>query len=104
MAIPKALQRDIEELLVKAKQRGFVTQDEVMDVFVEPELYLDELDAFYDQVLSQGIDIFESVSEENQTDDSDSLQRELDVLSSLDTEGVSDPVRMYLKEIGRIPH
>lgn len=101
--IPKALEHDIEELLKKAKQRGFITQDEVLDVFVEPEMYLDELDELYDKVLSQGIDIFESVSEEAPSDDSDTLQRELEVLSSLDTEGVSDPVRMYLKEIGRIP-
>lgn len=101
--LPKALEKDIEELLRKAKQRGFVTQDEVLDVFVEPELYLEELDNFYDQIISQGIDIFESVAEETPLEDVDTLQRELDVLSSLDNEGVSDPVRMYLKEIGRIP-
>ncbi len=102
-SLPKAIQTEIEELLTKAKARGFVTQDEVLDVFVEPELYLDDLDNFYDQILSQGIDIFESVSDDVQADDTDSLQRELDVLSSLDSDGVSDPVRMYLKEIGRIP-
>jgi RNA polymerase primary sigma factor len=101
--LPKAIQQDIVELLAKAKQRGFVTQDEVIEVFVEPELYLEDLDDFYNQVLTAGVDIFESVSEEETADDPDSLQRELDVLSSLDTEGVSDPVRMYLKEIGRIP-
>lgn len=102
-SLPKAVQRDVEELLTKAKQRGFVTQDEVLDAFVEPEIYLDEVDNFFDQVLSLKIDIFESVSEETETEEGDSLQRELDVLSSLDSEGVSDPVRMYLKEIGRIP-
>lgn len=101
--LPKALKKDIEELLDKAKSRGFITQDEVLDVFVEPEMYLEELDNMYDQVLSQGIDIFESVSDDAATEDSDVLTRELEVLSSLDTDGVSDPVRMYLKEIGRIP-
>lgn len=101
--IPAAIQKDIEELLKKGKQRGFITQDEVLDVFVEPEMYLEELDNFYDQILSQEIDIFESVSEETEAEDVDVLQRELEQLTSLDTEGVSDPVRMYLKEIGRIP-
>jgi RNA polymerase primary sigma factor len=101
--VPKSLLSDIEELFKKAKQRGFVTQDEVLEVFVEPELYLEELDNFYDSILSAGIDIFESVSEDTKADTGDVLQRELEVLSSLDTEGVSDPVRMYLKEIGRIP-
>ncbi len=102
-SVPKALLQDIQDLLKKAKQRGFVTQDEVLDVFVEPELYLDELDDFYAQILQDSIDIFESVSEDTKVDDTDVLQRELDVLSSLETDGVSDPVRMYLKEIGRIP-
>jgi RNA polymerase primary sigma factor len=102
-AIPKAVSRDVEELLKKAKQNGFVTQDDVLDAFVEPELYVEALDEFYDQILSAGIDIFESVSEDSKTEEPDDLQRELEVLTSLDTEGVSDPVRMYLKEIGRIP-
>ncbi|MDQ3007996.1 MAG: RNA polymerase sigma factor RpoD [bacterium] len=101
--VPKALQNEIAELFLKAKQRGFVAQDEVLDVFVEPELYLAELDEFYDQITSAGIDIFESVSEDTSDDTPDVLSRELEVLSSLDSEGVSDPVRMYLKEIGRIP-
>lgn len=101
--LPKALAADIEELLAKGKQRGFITQDEVLETFVEPENYLEELDNFYDAVMSAGIDIFESVSEDTQVDTADTLQRELEVLSSLETDGVSDPVRMYLKEIGRIP-
>jgi RNA polymerase primary sigma factor len=101
--LPKAIQRDIEELLKKAKQAGFVTQDDVLEAFVEPELYIDEVDSFYDQIITSGIDIFESVSEDTASEDSDALTRELEVLSSLDSDGVSDPVRMYLKEIGRIP-
>lgn len=101
--LPKAIQRDVDELLKKAKQNGFVTQDEVLEAFVEPELYIDQLDDFYDQISSSGIDVFESVSETNEAEDTDQLQRELEVLTSLDSEGVSDPVRMYLKEIGRIP-
>ncbi|MGD9129277.1 MAG: RNA polymerase sigma factor RpoD [Candidatus Woesebacteria bacterium] len=101
--IPKALVKDIKELLKKAKKHGFITQDEVLDVFVEPELYLDELDDFYDQILKNNIDIFESVSDRPEDEDEDLLKQELDVLATLGNVGVSDPVRMYLKEIGRIP-
>ena len=42
--LPKALAADIEELLAKGKQRGFITQDEVLETFVEPENYLEELE------------------------------------------------------------
>lgn len=101
--IPKALQKDVDALLKKANQQGFVTQEEVLEVFVEPEAYLDLLDDFYDQVISNNIDIFESVTGEGDEDEATQIERELEVLSTLSYEGVSDPVRMYLKEIGRIP-
>lgn len=100
--ISKALQDDIDTLLKQAKSRGFVTQEEVLDVFVEPEEYVDLLDDFYADIIEKGVDIFESVIDESEDDVSDT-QRELDILNSLVNDGSSDPVRMYLKEIGRIP-
>lgn len=101
-SVPAALKKDIDKLLKTAKQRGFVTQDEVLEVFVEPEMYIDELDEFYDQIVQKSIDIFESVSADEEDTTSD-IERELEQLTALSYEGVSDPVRMYLKEIGRIP-
>ena len=74
-----------------------------MDVFVEPELYLEQLDDFYDQIVQKDIDVFEAVSESKEEEEAGELQQELDLLSSLKNTGVADPVRMYLKEIGRIP-
>lgn len=101
--ISATLEKQIKELLKQAKKRGFITQEEILDVFVEPEEYIEELDALYDQVLASGIDIFESVADEGEAAEADTLTRELEQLSNLGTTGVSDPVRMYLKEIGRIP-
>jgi len=102
-SLPEAIRREAVDLLKQAKKRGFLTQDEVLETFLEPEEYIDEVDNFYDQVLSQNSDIFESVSEEEDVESTDVLTRELEQLSSLGAAGVSDPVRMYLKEIGRIP-
>ncbi|MFH2021776.1 MAG: RNA polymerase sigma factor RpoD [Patescibacteria group bacterium] len=102
-SLPEAVRREAEELLKQAKKRGFLTQDEVLEVFLEPEEYIDEVDKFYGQVLAQNSDIFESVSQEEDVASTDVLTRELEQLSSLGAAGVSDPVRMYLKEIGRIP-
>ncbi len=101
--IPKALQRDVDSLLKKAKGQGFVTQEDVLEVFVEPELYIDLLDDFYSQIIDNGIDVFESVTSEGDEEETSQIERELEVLNSLSYSGVSDPVRMYLKEIGRIP-
>lgn len=98
------LQTEIDELLKKGQGQGHITQEEVLEVFVEPELYLEALDDFYYQVESQGIDIFESVSENDDEEESASdIEKELEILNTLNKPGVADPVRMYLKEIGRIP-
>lgn len=102
--IPKALTEDIAKILKKAKKQGFITQEEILDVFVEPELYVDALDEFYDQIIKDSIDIFESVTEEKTEEDEETdLEAELGILANLGKVGVADPVRMYLKEIGRIP-
>jgi RNA polymerase primary sigma factor len=100
---PKSLLSDVKTLIKLGKKRGYLAQDEILDVFVEPEIYVELLDDFYDQLFKKNIDVFESVSEDQLEEDEDVLQQELDVLANLGNVGVSDPVRMYLKEIGRIP-
>ena len=100
---PKSLLVEVKNLIKTGKKRGYLSQDEILDVFVEPEIYIDLLDDFYNQLFQKNIDVFESVSEEQLEEDEDVLQQELDVLANLGNVGVSDPVRMYLKEIGRIP-
>jgi len=101
--VSKKLQEEIVALLKKAKARGYVTQDEVLDVFVEPEEHVDLLDDFYADIIAKDVDIFESVSEDTDVAVVSDTKRELEILTTLDTDGSSDPVRMYLKEIGRIP-
>jgi len=102
--ISKALVTDIEKLFKKAKQQGYITQDDILDTFIEPENYVQELDDFYGQIIKNNIDVFESVSEDqNKKEQDSSLKQELDSLTTLTNKSVADPVRMYLKEIGRIP-
>ncbi len=96
----------IDDLVKRGKSQGYLTQDDILTVFAEPEEHVKTLDDFYKKVFSLGIDVFENVSEEDMKQDaaaSTDLEKELEVLSSLDDKSVSDPVRMYLKEIGRIP-
>ncbi len=100
------LKNAIDELVKRGKNQGYLTQDDILAVFAEPEEHVTQLDDFYKKVFSFGIDVFENVSEEDMKQDaavSTDLEKELEMLSSLDDKSVSDPVRMYLKEIGRIP-
>lgn len=106
VSIQDAQRRErIVALIAQGEDQGFVTQDQIMDVFVYPELYLEDLDDLYNHLLSKGVDVFESTEEEmgEGSLEPTELERELELLSSLADSSVSDPVRMYLKEIGRIP-
>lgn len=101
--VSQNLKDDIAALLKKGEQLGHVTQDDILQAFIEPEEYIEELDTFYDDLMKKGIDVFESVAEEDDEEEVDTLTQELELLSTMGNTGVSDPVRMYLKEIGRIP-
>ncbi len=100
---PNALQKDIERLVSLAKKQGYITQDDILEAFIEPEAYVEQLDDLYDQLLHLNVDVFESVAEKKEEVSEDDLTLELATLSTLKDRTVADPVRMYLKEIGRIP-
>jgi RNA polymerase primary sigma factor len=99
-------QKALKKLLEKGKKEGFITQEEVLQIFPYAEKYLDELDNFYAKVIDEGIDIFENISEEEIRESEKMMKdfaREIEALSALEAPSVADPVRMYLREIGRIP-
>lgn len=94
----------LTDIVSSAKKRGYITQDEILSIFPRPEEHIGELDELYDRFLRNDIDVFESVAEEQESEKSiEVLERELEALTVLTEGAVSDPVRMYLKEIGRIP-
>ncbi len=96
----------IEQLIEEGKRDGFVTQDDILEFFPKPEDHIEELDSLYDQLIRLNIDVFEIVSQEAEKETTKSfqdLEKEIETLTRASSEAVSDPVRMYLKEIGRVP-
>ena len=95
----------IADLVAKGRTQGFVTQDEILELFPDAERHVDELDQLYDQLFKADIDVFESVmaGQESELVETSDLEKELEELTGLEEIAVNDPVRMYLKEIGRIP-
>jgi len=88
------------ELIKKGKEVGFVTQDDILAVFPEAEAHVEELDNLYTRLVEEGVDVLEvGAEEEIKTGD---LEKELEVLTALAGGQITDPVRMYLREIGRI--
>jgi len=92
------------EIISSAKKRGYITQDEILAIFAKPEDHIEDLDALYDKLMRSNIDVFESVAQHQDAQKPiEDLAKELEALTVLTEGSVSDPVRMYLKEIGRIP-
>lgn len=94
----------IAGILSEAKKKGYITQDEILNIFPRPEEHIQELDDLYNRLFHQNIDVFESVDKSGSEEKPiEALEKELEALTVLTEGTVSDPVRMYLKEIGRIP-
>lgn len=100
------VRKDVAELIKTGRDQGFLTQDEILEVFPDAEKRLVELDDLYDRLLAEGIDVFESVEAEEVDSDEkakEKLEREIEILSKLGGAESTDPVRQYLREIGKVP-
>ncbi|MFS8582558.1 MAG: sigma-70 family RNA polymerase sigma factor, partial [Limnochordales bacterium] len=103
----------IEELMQRGKRQGSLTYREIMDALQDVELSPEQIDEIYDRLARQGVDIIaDGVDVEREDDDDDVIDEKIDVNGSADEDidldlpagvGLDDPVRMYLKEIGRVP-
>jgi len=93
----------LDKLIVKGKKQGYVTQDEVFKIFPKAEEDLETLDALYSKLLSMGIDVFETLDEGEEAHKKEVItESELQAAAPLDKTISSDPVRMYLREIGKV--
>src|SRR3989304_8716301 len=92
------------KLFAKGKKEGFLTQEEILKFFPDAEKRLDELDNLYDRLEKDNVDVFDTAEEDLKEDvkSATELEKELESLNTLEKVGSNDPVRMYLKEIGRI--
>ena len=100
----KTIEQRKESLLKKGSEKGFITYEEMANEFKGLELDSDSLDDLYNSLVDAGIEI---VSEDaNDTEASaeeitdDTLVENITLSKDIK---INDPVRMYLKEIGRIP-
>ncbi|HMM30557.1 MAG TPA: RNA polymerase sigma factor RpoD [Clostridia bacterium] len=93
--------KKIEELLEHGKNKGVLTYKEVMDTLDELDLDTEQIERIYDKFEALNIDVVEDI------DIADDITEDLAEIESVATpdEGVAidDPVRMYLKEIGKVP-
>ena len=105
---------EIMDLLKKGRANGgTLTCSELMDALAQDSVTPDAMDALYQRCMDEGIEIIDDAdvgAEDDAADFADDLEDKDETDADVDIdlsvpEGVAldDPVRMYLKEIGRVP-
>ncbi|GAC1327353.1 MAG: hypothetical protein NVSMB13_13570 [Mycobacteriales bacterium] len=103
-ALPREAQIDeVQNLIAKGKEAGFLTSEEIGTALVAAELPPESMDAVLQVFNDEGIEIVEpGDSEEEESPEAASLRRKQEEELALKAP-TNDPVRMYLKEIGKVP-
>jgi RNA polymerase primary sigma factor len=90
-----------EELILKGKEQGYLTPDDILDTF--PDIETDNPDQvfrIFAAFKDMGIEVTDSAEDfEGKEEADDDMQMEIEMMDSV---SLDDPVRMYLKEIGRV--
>jgi RNA polymerase primary sigma factor len=101
-----AAELSIEEvrlLVDEGREQGYLASDHIADALQDVELTPDQIDGIYNLFADLGIDILEG---EGVVVPGSDVKPEEDVIPKLDLSvktPTNDPVRMYLKEIGKVP-
>ena len=98
----KTLDERKEELLVLGSEKGYITFEQLADALKGLEIDNDSLDELYTYFVENGINV---VSDEEGAGTEKVKEEEVVILSDEDITkdiNINDPVRMYLKEIGKI--
>lgn len=99
---------DINELFEKAKEKGSIANSELMEVIEECDYDIEQIEKIYEQFEGAGIEIkgyldmpeFEEIESEVERYES---AEDMEQMLAQDGLAIDDPVRMYLKEIGKVP-
>ncbi len=97
---PEAIKLKLNELYEDAKAKGAVTRDEVANQAMELEIDAEQMSKIYETLESMGVDV---VSEFDPVPAEELVEPEKIDLSVPEGVSIDDPVRMYLKEIGKVP-
>ena len=84
----------VRKLIEKGKKTGSITEKEILDELQEIELSPEQIDKIYETLEGLNIEIMGEIEEEEET------EVDLTVPEGI---AIDDPVRMYLKEIGKVP-
>ena len=100
---------DIKALIEKGKAKGSLSNSDIMEALEYSDYDIDQIEKIYEMIENNGIEVTNYI---NPSEFDDIVEIEVEQLESaedmekmLQQEGlaIDDPVRMYLKEIGKVP-
>ncbi len=92
----------VEELISQGKEDGYLTYDDIMDALEDVELDSEEIDEVYKAFADMGIEVREEDAEGQEEDEDEDEDEDDEDIEMPDGVAIDDPVRMYLKEIGKV--
>ena len=104
---------DMQSLIEKGKSKGSLSNSDIMEAIEFSGYDVDQIEKIYEVLESSGIEVTansyidreDDYSDIDTVDDVEDVEENEDIDKFLAEEGVAvdDPVRMYLKDIGKIP-
>jgi len=102
----KKSDENVSLLVQKGKKKGNLTYSEIAEAFEEIDLDKDDIEEIYDSLTSAGVEILGDkddiigLADEDDPEVKEAKEKEIAVPKGVN---IDDPVRMYLKEIGKVP-
>jgi RNA polymerase primary sigma factor len=104
----------LENLLAKGRDEGFITHDQILQAMPQPEMHSGEIEELYAAAEESGVEVLDAENNPTLIAEAgldaeeaaavikrEGIDEDLDALAA-DLIGIDDPVRMYLKEIGKV--
>ena len=86
------LQQEIDKIIALGKQKGSVTEDEIMQKLEHLQATAEDMEKVFSALKDENIPVEETIVEDDNSD-----------LDSLIDSNIDDSVKIYLKDIGRVP-
>ncbi len=110
MAINQKIKKDVKALVVKGKEQGYLTQDEVLDAFPDVEEDMNLLEYIISTLQEEEVEIIEPLADLPEeivtivpSAKGMTFEQKIKILKKIRSHVTTDPIRAYLHEIGRIP-
>ncbi len=94
--------KQVNELLALGRSKGKLTTQEILNAMENVDFDVEQMDKLYETLESQNIEIVDGFADDDLGDLNAVIEGSSDAAAS-DSVIVDDPVKVYLKEIGRVP-